>query len=117
MAKRIIFNLKRYLTMPVGRRVDLYEEIKTGRKTSEFRDYTSHWVSRLFRRLLKTGITHMRLKVDRAWFVVGFPKNNLPRLEADIKGYRIILDEDDFAQTIEIIFENVIEVTETHVNG
>lgn len=43
----------------------------------------------------------------RAWFTVGYPKNNLPRLEADITA--IVPHKD--SQQYEIQIENVIEVT------
>jgi hypothetical protein len=82
----VIFHLKRFWE---GR--DLWEEIVKGKKTSEWRDSTEFW----HRRLCISGRSHPYsfdryqdftdvLKVHKAWFVVGYPKNNLPRLEADI---------------------------------
>lgn len=44
----------------------------------------------------------------RAWFVVGYPKDNLPRQEADIT--RIF--RRPVTNKIEVHFENVVEVTE-----
>ena len=110
--KRIIFNLKRLWTYPDGRTVDLYEEIKSGRKISEWRDYKPYWEDRLFKRKMIDGMEHFRQKVNKAWFVVGFPKNNLPRLEADITNILIHVDDEGFAEQIEIKFTNVKEVTE-----
>lgn len=109
--KKVHFALKQFMDLPGRGEVDLYEEIKAGRKTSEFREYKPYWVDRLYKKKEIDGVTHMTPKVDRAWFTVGYPKGLFPRLEADIKSIRIILDEDEFAQTFEIMFENVIEVT------
>lgn len=82
--------------------VDLYEEIKAGRKTSEWRDHKVYWDNILIK------------KPSKAWFVVGYPKNNLlPRLEADI--VKIILHED--SHQFEIQFTNVKEVTKSAFYG
>jgi hypothetical protein len=90
--------------------VDLYEEIKAGRKTSEFRDATRHWFKRLCVPHWIGTEQHQDhtkfLKVHRAWFVVGYPKKNLPRLEADITG--LFLD----AMQLEIKFTNVTEISQ-----
>jgi len=116
MAKGIVtFHLKRFWEYPDGRTVDLYEEIKAGRKTSEFRDWTDYWVDRLYRRTRDKNnpyIPILRPKVKRAWFVVGYPKGNLPRLEADIKNIVVHSDENGYAEQVEIQLENVVEVTE-----
>ena len=74
--KRIIFHLKR-LWKENGETVDLWNQILTGKKTSEWRDDTPYWRSRL---LNPDGTP----KVYVAWFVVGYPKNNKPRIEAPI---------------------------------
>ena len=71
---------------------DLYEAIKSGRKTVEYRDATEHWV---FRLISPKGLEDARhhpgstiefkgdqLKHDTAIFVVGYTKT--PRLLADI---------------------------------
>lgn len=87
--KKVVFNLKRTWVID-GKTVDLYEEIKSGRKTSEWRDATEFWFNRLCMRgkshEYKIGEVDLTdsLKVYKAWFVIGYPKNNLPRLEADI---------------------------------
>lgn len=97
--KKVLFSLKRWWPpgFPREEQYDLYEAIKEGTKTAEYRDVTPYWTSRLF--------TKGRPKT-RAWFMVGFPKNCLPRLEADIT--KILVDEDQY----EIQFENVVEVLE-----
>jgi hypothetical protein len=94
MSDTVVFHLKR---MWQGK--DLYEEIKSGRKTSEWRDCTTYWVRRLMRPLVEVGrltragfsdspaedFTH-RLRVHKAWLVIGFPKNSVPRFQVEIKG-------------------------------
>ena len=93
----VVFRLKRLWEVE-GRTVNLYEEIKSGRKTSEWRDASPYWLRRLLtNRLTKEGLKYVLqvrgynpqelttlLKVHRAWFTVGYPKGNIPRLEADI---------------------------------
>lgn len=111
MIDRIIFNLKKTWVID-GKVVDLYEEIKSGRKTSEWRDATSFWFSRLCCKQGHSSIFTYPpsltncLKVHKAWFVVGYPKGNVPRLEADI--IDLILHSD--ANQLEIQFTNVKEV-------
>ena len=99
----IIFHLKRFWEGQAGSRyikdLDLYEEIKAGRKTSEFRDGTEYWKKRLLNAAGK-----------RAWFVVGYPKGNLPHLEANI--IKVVLDLE--AEQVEVKFEDVVEV---HTHG
>jgi hypothetical protein len=95
--------------------LDLYAEIKAGRKTSEWRDFSDYWCRILTgmpkERLESTvalvgdNLTEL-LKVKKAWFVVGYPKNNLPRLEADITDLLLSRDSDQF----EIRIANVTEV-------
>ena len=95
---RIIFHLKRF--WPIGNTtVDLYEKIKAGKKTTEWRDNTEYWRNRL-------GIDGNRPRPAKAWFVVGYPRDMLPRLEADIIGVHI--DDDQ----IGILFNNVKEIIE-----
>lgn len=110
--KRVIFHLKRLWTYPDGRTVDLYREILEGRKTSEFRDCKDYWTDRLYKKKMIDDTLHLTPKVDKAWFVVGFPKNSLPRLEADITNILILKDDDGFAEQYEIQFTNVKEVIE-----
>ena len=116
---KIIFNLKRHWLNPANYRtgetskiVDLYEEIKAGRKTSEWRNFSSYWQRRL---LLCSGLKALSkkpidctedLKASKAWFVVGYPKNNLPRLETDI----VELIYHPKSEQFEIKFANVQEV-------
>jgi len=107
MNDKVIFHLARYFPK------DLYEEIKQGRKTSEFRDMTHYWIKRLCHRanwLVDSNQPQdltKYLRVHKAWFVVGYPKGNLPRLEADIVG----LFCDPLAMQLEIKFTNVVEVS------
>lgn len=72
---------------------DLYEAIKSGRKTVEYRDTTKHWKTRLLalkaiallesdKRGINLVFRHDMLKHDKAIFVVGYTK--YPRLIADI---------------------------------
>jgi hypothetical protein len=114
-----IFNLKRQWHID-GTKLDLYEEIKAGRKTSEWRNASPYWLRKLLtNRLTKEGLKNVLqvwghkpqeltplLKVHRAWFVIGYPKGNLPRLEADITA---LLYHPKTSQ-LEIKFANVKEV-------
>jgi len=104
---RIIFNLKQFWQIG-DKTVELYEEIKSGRKTIEYRDCTHFWTKRLCGKIISVygpqDLTEY-LKVHRAWFVVGYPKDSLPRLEADIIGLRC-----NNAMQLEISFINVKEV-------
>jgi hypothetical protein len=115
----VIFHLKR-----IWEGKDLWEEIKKGRKRSEWRDLSPYWIKRLCHEvslpdgkkvsisLWINGTVPMDLtkylKVHRAWFVEGYPKNSLPRLEADITG----LVYHSSGSQLEIKFTNVQEVTE-----
>ena len=92
----VLFRLERRRKVS-GETFDPYEEIKEGTITSEWRDATPYWK----RRLTVDG----KLKVNRAWFTVGYPKNNLPRLEADITKLVYSLDG-----KFEIQISNVVEV-------
>lgn len=98
--KAVLFRLKRFWEGQVGSMyiegLDLYEEIKAGRKTSEWRDLTDRWRS----------ILHSTPKPTRAWFVCGYPKGNMPRLEADIVGIVCHLESDQY----EIKIANVEEI-------
>ncbi len=118
--RKIIFNLKRNWEVD-GVIVDLYQQIKDGIKTSEWR-YTRREDGRLTRytkllvtergrdHILKPGGGRINLfeyiRTNRAWFVVGYPKDNLPRLEADIVGLVYHSDTDQ----LEIKVSNVEEV-------
>ena len=93
--------LKRYL--PEFGDMDLYEAIKTGKKTSEYRDATPYWAKRLlnnlglfkYRRILETNkdpswhtcvryrFTLPELKHTEATFRVGYTKG--PTLHATIR--------------------------------
>jgi hypothetical protein len=95
--------------------LDLYEDIKAGRKTSEWRDLSNYWCQLLTGMpkeklestvaLVGDNLTEL-LKVKKAWFVVGYPKNNLPRLEVDIVDLLLSRDSDQF----EIRIANVVEM-------
>jgi len=82
-----------------GFMVNLYEEIKARRKTSEWRNATDYWISMLFRKpwhiqdimyseaikgLNKPCDLTNELKLRKASLVIGYPKENKPHLEADI---------------------------------
>jgi hypothetical protein len=112
---KVIFNLKRHWNID-GKVVDLYDEIKSGRKTSEWRNTTNFWCARLIERgsisqyfgwAISHDISH-GLKVHKAWFVIGYPKGNLPRLEADIIG--LIYHPELKNPQLEIKFANVREI-------
>ncbi len=83
----VIFHLKRFWE---GR--DLWLDLMRGDKTSEWRTFSQYWQERLLlcedlEALSNNPIDCTRdLRVHKAWFVVGYPKNNLPRIEADIIG-------------------------------
>ena len=87
--------------------LDLYEEIKAGRKTSEYRDDTEFWRRRLISFILEKPREGIIDEVVRAWFVCGYPKGNVPRLEATITE---VLDAEDSEQ-LEVKFKDVVEVT------
>lgn len=93
--------------------VNLYEEIKSGRKVVEYRDATEHWAKRLLicgrvptvpTRCNFTSV----LRVNKVRFTVGYPKGSIPHLEADIRD--LVYDPD--TEQFEIYFVNVKEVTE-----
>jgi len=95
--------------------VNLYQEIKDGRKTNEWRDASEYWSRILAGEPRSTfdmygyGDAHkFTPEPSEAWFVVGYPKGNLPRLEADITALIFHRNSDQF----EIQFDNVREVTE-----
>jgi hypothetical protein len=85
----VVFHLKRFWNHR-----DLWLDIIRGDKTSEWRDASPFWI--------KYFKNHNPRK---AWFVVGYPKGNLPRLEADI----ISVTRPNRLQ-FEIKFENVRQV-------
>lgn len=112
----MIFHLKR-----IWEGKDLWEEIKSGRKTSEWRDFCKYWLYRLCKPrnpnilILYINVNGTApqevspwLKVKKAWFLQGYPKGNLPRLEAEITG---LVYHPDSSQ-LEIKFTNAKEVTE-----
>jgi hypothetical protein len=112
----VVFHLKRVAPLtPVRPYVhcaeSLYEQIRNGKKRSEWRDATPYWFKRLCIRgnivaavEKPVNITNT-LKVSIAWFVQGYPKNNMPRLEASI--YQLFYYSE--TQQLEIRFGNVKE--------
>jgi len=75
-----------------------YDLIKEGFKTSEYREFTTFWAMRILNPPRK-----------KAWFISGYPKNNIPRLEADIIG---LYTHPGYGQgQIEIKIANVKETT------
>ena len=112
---KVVFRLCRFWK-DGDKLIELYPAIKNREKTSEWRDMTSYWsrilVSPHYRITPpKEGAVldlTIALRVRKAWFTVGFPKDNVPRLEADIKGLFAHFDTRQY----EIKIENVREVTE-----
>jgi len=129
----VMFRLKRHWKIN-EKTVDLYEEIKAERKTSEWRDASDYWIKRLTtlvplknlgrcsrKELMEwanmpldtaaaedAGIMlKEKLKVNRAWFTVGYPLYSVPRLEADITNLILHPQEGQF----EIQIAHVVEVT------
>ncbi len=98
MDEKVVFHPSRHLEI-LGAHVDPYESIRSGRKTVEYRPNSRYWRARLI---------EANPRPTRAWFVVGYPKDCLPRLEADIT--RIF--RRPVTNKIEVHFENVVEVTE-----
>ena len=94
----VVFHLSRALRI-FGEIVFPYKAIKSGRKTVEYREYSRYWRQILFQ---------ANPRPSRAWFVVKYPKDNLPRLEADIT--RIVRRHP--TNQIEVHFKNVKEITE-----
>lgn len=106
MSDKIVFVLKKKWLIN-GKPVNLYEEIKSGRKTVEYRKAGEHWKPRLlkdpkyvtehlssFPKVIE-GMSWLidvtdQLKSRNAWFMVGFKKRCLPRLEAKIS--KLFLD-------------------------
>ena len=115
MKNIVIFRLKRWWPpdAPRHEQFDCYEAILAGTKTSEWRGYKEYWMDRLFKEVKDPrypGTPILKPKVTRAWFTVGFPKGNVPRLEADIKNILVHKDEQGYADQLEIQVENVVEV-------
>lgn len=110
---KVVFRLKRFWVVG-GKTVDLYQEIKEGRKTIEYRKATFYWFKRLVKGVIpfKTLLGKLpvdltnRLLIRKAWFTVGYPENNLPRLETDIT--RLVLDPVN--KQLQIHIGNVEEV-------
>jgi hypothetical protein len=90
----------------------LYEKIRTGTKTSEWRNFSPYWQKMLLycenlKALSERPIDCTKdLRVHKAWFVQGYPKGNLPRLEADIVRLTYYPQGSQF----EISFVNVNEI-------
>ena len=98
---------------------DIYEALKTGEKTSEWRDASPFWLSRLFKKGAQSSVRHNinrqhtpKLfthpddhKHTTARFVVGYTK--FPRLIADIHNIYYHRESDQF----EIQIKNVREET------
>lgn len=126
MSNKVVFNLKRFWEMDDGSILELYPAIKTLEKTSEWRDATNYWFKRLFPKMNAFQIIAvlppeesieegMRIDLTEflvpkiAWFVVGYPKNNSPRLETDITKVLYWPHKDRMSQ-LEIQFNNVKEI-------
>jgi len=118
MTDKIMFVLKKYWVID-GKTVNLYEEIRLGRKTVEYRKATKYWQSRLLKNIdwsqvpldlasAERALIDLteKLKVRKAWFMEGYRKNCLPRLEARIT--KLLLDPR--AGMFHIHVDNVKEV-------
>jgi hypothetical protein len=97
----------------------LYDQIKSGKKTVEYREVTRPWLRLLcndaFWRVYNERILAASplfkdltefLRVHRARFVYKYPKDSVPRLEADITG----LSYDPVYTRLQIHVANVREV-------
>lgn len=111
--KAVHFVLKRYLE-GFEEYGDLYEAIKSGRKTVEYRDASPHWTSRL---ISPKGLEDVRhhfgsdlefvgdhMKRDKAVFVVGYTK--YPKLVADITKIVYLHDTNQFEVHLSNVKEN-----------
>ena len=125
--KKLIFHLKRFWEVD-GKTVDLYQEIKAGRKTSEWRDMTDYWSKRLIQDYETVALIISTedieeckatgkpmdltkyLKAKEAWFVVGYPRYCISRLEAKITKLLAWFCEHPKQSQYEIQFTEVQEV-------
>lgn len=100
---------------------DLYEAIKSGRKTVEYRDATKHWKTRLLtKKAIEILDSHSKtknivfrdnyLKHDKAVFVVGYTKH--PKLVADITEIIYLYETDQFETHIKNVKENPCKGTD-----
>lgn len=111
MSDRIIFHLAKQLP-DLELTGTIYEDFRAGRKTSEWRDASPYWLKRLCdlsqQELWGMDTCNLtdKLKVHRAWFVEGYPKGNLPRLEADV----VAVIYHSLSKQLEIQIANVKEV-------
>jgi hypothetical protein len=99
----MMFRLKKYWFID-GVQCNLWNEIVSGRKTEEFREATPYWWKRLLGHdynsfwsqatIADAQKRHMNFVLNVfeysfipkvATFTVGYPRNNLPRIEAEIK--------------------------------
>lgn len=130
MADKVIFHLAKHFpplnpawagSHELPEPETLYEQIKSGKKRSEWRDFSKYWLYRLCKPtnpnvlILYINVNGTSpqdisswLKVHRAWLVQGYPKGSLPRLEAAITG---LVFHPNSSQ-LETKFNNVKEVTE-----
>lgn len=133
MSDRVIFHLARYYpprTMKPSEMAHpetLYERIRQKKKTVEYREATPYWVNRLcmhsdlvlelaanwdLRDTRPQDLTKL-LNVHRAWFLTGFPKYSLPRIEAEIT--RLIYNPAGDGQ-LEIHFKAIRELLKSAQN-
>ena len=105
----VIIHLQRFFDSdlhPELKGLDLWEEIKSGRNKSEWREGSPYWLNRLFSG--KWRFSKLTPKpILRAWFVIGYPRGNIPRLEATVTDVVYWGDSDQ----IETRFKDVIEVS------
>jgi len=88
MNDTVVFHLAKYYPKNKKSLETLYEQIKNGTKRSEWREANLYWFKWLcgpdFCPGGLPGWSPDGLKVNTAWFVQGYPKGNLPRLEARV---------------------------------
>ena len=106
---------------------DIYEALKSGEKTSEWRDATGFWISRLFKknvqRTIERQIKHYEgpriqfhkthYKHMKARFVVGYTKS--PMLMADVIAIIFHTDTNQFEVQIENVEEFLTKIN--HFGG
>ena len=135
---RVIFHLRKHFNQeeinlfPTSAKrlsqESIFSHLLYGYKDTEYRDGTKYWFKRLTKYLDPDqtnfdlffprwggdkGSKHVAdltgsLVVHKAWFVEGYPKNNLPRLEAKITG----LWYSTMSKKLGIVVSGIVEVKE-----
>jgi hypothetical protein len=105
LKQKVVFHIARFWSPEADRkiRIDLYNEIKVGKKDFELRNNKKYWRKKLLG----------EQQPQKAWFVAGYPKRNLPRLEADITR----ITEKEVYGKIKVYFANVKEIEQEEVKN